>query len=65
MITSERDIFVGAHVTIDVKVALRIEARRRNITMSRLVYDLLAKCLRESGHQIKTRHSPKVSGEST
>jgi hypothetical protein len=55
MITkSARDEFLGVHVTVGVKEALRIEADKKMISMSKLVYDLLRRDLRDLGYNLTT-----------
>lgn len=41
MIISNRDVFLGAHVTPQVKAAIRREAFRRGVSMSEFVYQIL------------------------
>lgn len=45
MITSNRDIFVGAHLTLENKELLRAEAKRRNISMSHLISNIVEEWL--------------------
>jgi hypothetical protein len=45
MITTDRDVFVGAHVTFETKEALREEAERRNVSMSLLVSTIIEEWL--------------------
>jgi hypothetical protein len=49
MITSDRDIYIAAHVTKDVKIALVKEAFMRGMSVSRLIHTLLKKEL--IGHE--------------
>jgi hypothetical protein len=41
VIASDRDVFVGIHVTHDAKAKLREEAKRRGMSMSALVAEVL------------------------
>jgi len=41
MITSDRNIFVGAHTTLEVKERFRKEADRRKLSMSALISNIL------------------------
>ena len=52
MITSDRNKFLAAHVTAPVKQALRDEAAKRGISVSKLVFELLAAKLRQLGHEL-------------
>lgn len=45
MIISDRDVFVGAHVTDEVKEKLREEAARRKMSMSALIAEIVEKYL--------------------
>jgi hypothetical protein len=45
MILTERDVFVGAHLTFEQKEALRTEAARRKISMSALIAHLVEEWL--------------------
>lgn len=45
MITSDRDIFVGAHLTLEDKEHLREEAKSRKISMSALISNIISKWL--------------------
>lgn len=45
MIMSDRDVFLGVHVTQDVKDALKKEADRRRTAVSPLVYEILEQWL--------------------
>lgn len=45
MITSERKHFVGFHVTWDVRERLRVEASRRSMSVSGLVYLIVREAL--------------------
>jgi len=47
MILSDRDVFIGAHVTQEQKDAFREEAKRRRVSMSALVSEILEKFLIE------------------
>jgi len=40
-ITTERDVFVGAHFTLEQKTAFRTEAERRKVSMSALLADIV------------------------
>ena len=41
MITTERSKLIGSHVTKEVRDALREEATRLKVSVSRLVYEIL------------------------
>lgn len=41
MIKSSRNQFLGAHLTTEVRKALKAEAKSVHITVSRLVYEIL------------------------
>ena len=45
MITTERNVFVGAHITADQKTQFRAEADRRQMSMSELVAWIIAEFL--------------------
>jgi len=45
MIASDRDIFVGAHLTLETKEKLREEAKKRRISMSHLISLILEQWL--------------------
>lgn len=45
MITTERNVFIGAHVTKPQKEAVRLEALRQGISMSQWVSDMIDKNL--------------------
>ena len=55
MITSDRNKFLAAHVTAPVKQALRAEAAKRDISVSRLVFELLGAKLRQLGHDLPAK----------
>jgi len=52
MIISDRDVFVGAHLTPDVKEALRAEATAQKTSMSELVFKAIVQMLRAKGHKV-------------
>ena len=45
MITTERDVFVGAHFTLEQKEAFRAEAERRRVSMSALLATIIEEWL--------------------
>lgn len=45
MITTDRDVFVGAHLTKEQKESLRLEAARRNMSMSALLAHIVEEWL--------------------
>jgi len=45
MITSDRNVFLGAHVTKEVKLALVKASYEKNMSMSQLVHIILKKAL--------------------
>jgi hypothetical protein len=53
MITTERNTFIGAHLTPEVKEAMREEARRQQISMSKLLYRFSVEKLKSLGYTIK------------
>ena len=53
MITSDRNVFLAAHVTEQVKEALRKEARDKGLSMSLLAYAAVAEMLRKRGYDIR------------
>jgi hypothetical protein len=58
MITTERNEFVGVHLTQSAKQALRTEASKRKISMSKMLYIFTLKQLREEGTTL-TEHDSK------
>ncbi len=52
MITTDRDVFVGAHTTPEVKDALRAEARKRRTSISRLVHLEMLENLKRLGYPL-------------
>lgn len=52
MILSDRDQFLGLHMTKDGKNALRNEAKKQNKSMSQLANELIVASLRQLGHTI-------------
>ena len=53
MITSDRDEFLGAHTTEEVKEALEKERQRTGKSVSKLVHEAVARDMRERGYKIK------------
>ena len=51
MITTDRNVFVGAHVTKAIKDALKEEARRSQVSMSLLMYLLIVEGLERRGYK--------------
>ncbi len=49
MITTLRNRPIGCHVTREVRIALKEEAKRRKTSMSRLMYEILHDWLKEKG----------------
>jgi hypothetical protein len=45
--------FVGSNVTRKVKAALRIEAKKRGLSVSMYLYELCLKELKAHGHDVK------------
>lgn len=45
MIISDRDQFIGAHLTLELKEKLRVEAQRRKMSMSALIAEIVEKWL--------------------
>lgn len=52
MIMSNRDEFLGAHTTEEVKKALEAERQKTSKSVSKLVHEALVKDLRERGYKI-------------
>jgi predicted HicB family RNase H-like nuclease len=52
MITTNRNQFIGAHVTESVKNALRIEAKRQKISMSEFISAAVTLTLLKYGHKV-------------
>lgn len=52
MITTDRNQYLGAHVTPTVRQGLRDEANKRGISVSALVFQLLFERLKELGHNV-------------
>jgi hypothetical protein len=48
-----RDVFLGLHVSEDVKAALRVEADRRGVTMSELSNNTLSEMLIACGYPLE------------
>lgn len=64
VIYSDRDVFIGGHVTPDVKDALKEESRRSSKTMSRFIYEAVVAKLQQQGHDIKMVDDfPNESGQ--
>ena len=60
MITTERDVFIGAHFTKDQKESFRREADRRQISMSALLSQLVEDWLEvASQEQVEPKRSNK------
>lgn len=49
---SDRNKFIGGHVTEEVAQALEAEAERRRTSKSKTLYELLKDALRKAGHRI-------------
>ena len=58
MITTDRNKFLGGHVTESVKDAMRVEAQRRLISMSELQYLFLVEKLGQLGYQLPELKPP-------
>lgn len=48
MITTDRDVFLGAHVTPEIKEAIRTIASRNGVSMSALVFQIVSQ-----SHEVK------------
>lgn len=55
MILSDRDRFIGVHVAPEVKIALRIEASRRSMSMSAFINEIICEKL----DQLRTDDAPQ------
>lgn len=53
MITTDRNEFLGAHVTPAVKDALKEEAKKEDLSVSMLVFKLLKLSLRAKGYNVE------------
>jgi hypothetical protein len=53
MIMSDRDEFLGAHTTDEVKKALEAERKKSKKSVSLLVHEAVAKAMKELGYDIK------------
>jgi hypothetical protein len=51
-ITTNRDRYVASHTTDDIWRALRDEAARREISLSRLIHELMREGLRRRGYTV-------------
>lgn len=54
-ITTNRDVYLAGHTTRDVHGALRDEAARRKISISRLLHELVVDGLRRRGYKVVAR----------
>jgi hypothetical protein len=63
MIKTNRNVFLGAHVTQVVKNAAITEARKRNISLSSLVSKALITYLRKVGYHLKDDDLPLPAGK--
>lgn len=52
MITTDRNQYLGVHVTQGVRQGLRNEANKRGVSVSKLVFVLLWERLKELGHEV-------------
>ena len=60
MITTERSVFVGAHITAEHKEKFRAEAARRQVSMSALISTILEEWLGvATEEQVETKRSNK------
>lgn len=59
MITTNRDVILGGHTTPDVKDAIREEARKRRLSMSALIHEVLRDYFRSKGYPV-TAYEYKV-----
>jgi len=62
---SNRQFFVGAHVTPQTKQALTKEAKRRGWSASRLVAFAVVKLLQNWGHKIEDDEACATSSDTT
>jgi len=51
MITTDRNQFIAGHVTKKVKKILGEEARKRQMSVSALIYKILIQGLKKMGHK--------------
>lgn len=64
-IITDRDIFLGAHVTAETKEAIKVEADRRKVSVSHLVSNILEEWLVVAqDEQVETPRSNKRTKES-
>jgi hypothetical protein len=57
---NDRDVFLGCHVTEDVKESLQEEAIKRGISMSSLVSRVLSKTLKELGYDVEYEETTAI-----
>jgi len=53
MIMSDRDEFIGAHTTPEVKEALELERQKTKKSVSKIIHEAIVARLREAGYSIK------------
>lgn len=61
MITTSRNRFIAGHVTPSVKKALKLEADKRGVSVSQLIFQLLSLALKKMGYEIKKEESDSIS----
>ena len=53
MITTERNVFIAAHVTDKLKTAINAEADKDKVSVSKFTFKTLLKELRERGYDLE------------
>lgn len=53
MITTNRNVMIGAHTTNSVKAALQAEAQREHVSVSRLIHNIVIRELRKRGYMVE------------
>ena len=54
ILLTDRDEFIGSHVTWLVKEALQAEAQKRGISVSALIFTILRSKLKKLGHRVES-----------
>ncbi len=65
MINTDRDQFLGIHVTWDVKKALRERADKEKTSMSEVAFGILARYFRTEVAEIREREQCAESSDTT
>ena len=68
MITSDRDVFIGAHLTLEQKERFRAEASKRRMSMSALLSEVVESFLStiktepKEKSKRKSKNQPNITG---